>query len=107
MKIKLTYKDKEYVLEYNRNSCQVMESQGFVLDELDKKPTTMIPMLFRGAFLKNHRFVKPELIDEIFDDISNKDELIKTLGDMYAENVLVLFDDKEEESKNSKWEACD
>ena len=104
--IKITHNDKEYILEYNRDSCQRMESNGFVLDDIDKKPATMIPLLFSGAFLKNHRFVKAEIINEIFESLGDREKLIQKLGEMYAENLLVFFEDEDgKKGKNSKWEA--
>lgn len=105
--IKITHDDKEYTLEYNRASCQTMESNGFVLDDIDKRPATMIPLLFSGAFLKNHRFVKADTVNEIFESLGDKEKLIQKLGEMYAENLLAFFDEDESDKKgkNSKWEA--
>jgi hypothetical protein len=94
-KINLTYDKKEYVLEYNRQSVKTMENQGFVLEELTKKPANMIPMLFAGAFIKNHsgqNGVKRKVIDEIFDSIKDKTELMEALMEMYAETLGTLTD---------------
>ena len=54
-RIRIPSGDKKYVLEYTRKTASVMERSGFSLDELTDKPNTMIPMLFRGAFLANHK----------------------------------------------------
>lgn len=89
-KINLTYGKTEYTLEYNRQSVKTMESQGFVLEELTAKPMTMIPMLFAGAFIKNHRGAKRKVIDEIFDNIENRTELMEVLMEMYAETLSSL-----------------
>ena len=89
-KINLTYGKTEYTLEYSRQSVKTMESQGFVLAELTSKPMTMIPMLFSGAFIKNHRGMKRNLIDEIFDNIENKTGLMEALMEMYAETLSSL-----------------
>ena len=89
-KINLTYEKKEYVLEYNRQSVKTMENQGFILEELTKKPANMIPLLFAGAFIKNHsgkNGVKRKVIDEIFDNIDNRTELMEALMEMYAETL--------------------
>jgi hypothetical protein len=89
-KINLTYGKTEYVLEYNRQSVKTMENQGFVLEELTKKPANMIPLLFAGAFIKNHsgkNGVKRKVIDEIFDNIDNRTELMEALMEMYAETL--------------------
>ena len=93
MKINLTYDKKDYVLEYNRQSVKTMESQGFVLEELTAKPMTMIPLLFSGAFIKNHsgkNGVKRKVVDEIFDGLDDKSALVESLMEMYAETLSTL-----------------
>ena len=101
-KITLKYKDKDYELEYTRQSVRMMESQGFVLDQISSKPMTMIPMLFSGAFAKNHRGLKRALIDEILENISDKAGLINALIEMYAETLSSLTDETENEG-NAIW----
>ena len=101
-KITITFDKTEYTLEYNRQSVKTMEAQGFVLDELTSKPMTMIPMLFSGAFIKNHRSLKRALIDEIFDNINDKNGLMEALMEMYAETLSSLTDNAEAEG-NATW----
>ena len=98
-KINLTYDKKEYVLEYNRQSVKTMESQGFVLEELTAKPMTMIPLLFAGAFIKNHSGkdgVKRKVIDEIFEEIGDKTALMEALMEMYADTLGSLTESNSE-----------
>ena len=95
-KIVLNYENKEYVLEYNRQSVKTMEAQGFVLDEIAAKPMTMIPMLFSGAFIKNCRGTKRAVIDEIYEGIGDKTALMEALMEMYAETLTALTDDNGE-----------
>ena len=95
-KINLTYEKKDYILEYNRQSVKTMESQGFVLEELTAKPMTMIPLLFNGAFIKNHRGIKRNLMDEIFEEIGDKSALMEALMEMYAETLSSLTEDNGE-----------
>ena len=102
-KINLTYDKKEYTLEYNRQSVRTMESQGFVLDELSSKPVTMIPMLFNGAFIKNHRGIKRTIMDEIFDNIGDKTALMQALIELYAETLSSLTEDREDAEGNATW----
>lgn len=101
-KITITFDKTEYTLEYNRQSVKTMEAQGFVLDELTSKPMTMIPMLFSGAFIKNHRGLKRALIDDIFDNINDKSCLMEALMEMYAETLSSLTDNAETEG-NATW----
>ena len=100
-KINLTYEKKEYILEYNRQSVKTMESQGFVLEDLTAKPMTMIPLLFQGAFIKNHRGIKRNLMDEIFEELDNKTALMEALMEMYAETLGSLTDSTGE--GNATW----
>ena len=100
-KINLSYNKKEYILEYNRQSVKTMESQGFVFEELTAKPMTMIPLLFQGAFIKNHRGIKRNLMDEIFDEIGDKTALMESLMEMYAETLSTLTEGSGE--GNATW----
>lgn len=96
MYITLNHEEKEYVLEYNRQSVKMMESQGFVLGEIASKPMTMIPLLFSGAFIKNCKGVKRSLIDEIYKGIADKGGLMEALLEMYTETLSSLTDDSTE-----------
>ena len=60
-KITFTYGGKVYVLEYTRKSVEEMERRGFVAEDVLTKPLTVLPELFAGAFIANHRFTKRKL----------------------------------------------
>lgn len=105
-KVTLTYKKNDYTLEYNRQTIKTMESQGFVLDEVTAKPATMLPMLFSGAFYKNHRGIKRNLVDEIFEELKGKNDLMQLLMEMYAETLSSLISDDEEKG-NVTWARVD
>ena len=80
-----------------------MERQGFVASDITDKPMTVLPALFAGAFLANHKFVKREVVDEIFSKMTNKTELIGKLSEMYNEPILALVDEPEEAEGNIEW----
>ena len=103
--LRFTYQDKEYVLEYTRKSVAEMERKGFVASDIDSKPVTVLPALFAGAFLANHRYVKQEVIDEIYSKLTNKAELISKLAEMYNEPIKALVDEPEESAGNVDWAA--
>ena len=103
--LKFTYKDKDYCLEYTRKSVEMMEKQGFVASDISDKPMTVLPSLFAGAFLANHRFAKKEDIDEIFAKMTNKSELIGKLAEMYNEPIEALIGEPEESEGNVDWTA--
>lgn len=106
-KVTITYKQNEYVLEFSRATAQAVEDQGFVLDQLGDKPAKMIPLLVYGAFMKNNRGIKRNLVDEIYDNLIGKigkdgeDGFISVLAEMYAETVTSLTDDNTVDEGNA------
>ena len=103
--LRFTYQDKEYVLEYTRRTVEAMEKKGFVASDIETKPVTILPALFAGAFLANHRYVKQEVIDEIYSKMTNKQELIGKLAEMYNEPIMALVDEPTESEGNLDWTA--
>jgi len=103
--LKFTYKDKEYTLEYTRRTVAEMEKNGFVAGNVSDKPMTSLPTMFAGAFLAHHRYVKKDLVDEIFNHMTNKQELIGKLAEMYNDPIMTLIDEPEENEGNVDWTA--
>ena len=103
--LRFTYQGKEYCLEYTRKSVETMEKNGFVASDVQNKPITTLPALFAGAFLANHRFVKQEVINAIFEKMTNKGELIGKLAEMYNEPIMTLIDEPDEAEGNLDWTA--
>lgn len=103
--LRFTYQNKEYVLEYTRRSVEVMEKKGFVASDIETKPVTVLPALFAGAFLANHRYEKPDVIEKIYSMMTNKQELIGKLAEMYNEPIVALVDEPEESEGNVSWTA--
>lgn len=100
-----SYEGKEYTLEYTRRTIKQMEDEGFVARNIDDRPMTLLPALFAGAFKAHHRFVKPEVIDEIYANMPNKDKLIEKLAEMYNEPIISLVQEPEDTAKNVDWMA--
>lgn len=106
-KISISYLGKSYDLEYTRNTAAQIEDQGFSLDQLTAKPARMIPLLFHGAFLKHNRSIKPQLTDEIFKNLVDKDGedgeggIIGVLAEMYADAVKTLTDNQNADEGNA------
>ena len=101
------YKNKEYTLEYTRESVKQMEREGFVPSDIVDKPMLTLPKLFSGAFKAHHKFdVKQKQIDEIFELFANKQALVEKLAEMYAEPMETLMDsDNVNEGNAIAWEA--
>lgn len=100
------YKEKEYTLEYTRESVKQMEREGFVAGDIVNKPMLTLPKLFAGAFKAHHKYdVKQKQIDEMFDLFTNKTALVEKLAEMYAEPMETLMDDAKDEGNSIAWEA--
>lgn len=96
-----SYNGKDYTLEYTRNTIRQMESEGFVAADIETKPMSVLPDLFRGAFLAHHRFEKKPVIDDIYAHMTNKPVLIERLAEMYNEPISSLLDEPTE--GNVEW----
>jgi len=103
--LKFTYNDKDYTLEFTRRTVSEMEKKGFIAAEVENKPMTTLPALFEGAFLAHHRFEKKEVIDAIFAKMTNKEELIGKLAEMYNEPIMALVEEPTEAEGNVSWTA--
>ena len=103
--LKVTYNDKDYTLEFTRITVSEMEKKGFIAAEVENKPMTTLPALFEGAFLAHHRFEKKEVIDAIFAKMTNKEELIGKLAEMYNEPIMALVEEPSESEGNLNWTA--
>lgn len=99
------YEGKEYTLEFTRRTVGEMERKGFIASDITDKPMTTLPALFAGAFLAHHRFVKPEVIDNIFSKLTNKEDLIGKLAEMYNDPIISLVEEPEESEGNVNWTA--
>lgn len=102
-KICFTYNDRDYVLEYTKETIKQMESHGFVASRITEAPMTVLPDLFAGAFLANHKFTNRKIIDEIYGKMLNKSELIDTLSQMYSEPIKALTEDSGDEGNGIMW----
>ena len=101
--LRFTFENKDYVLEFTRKSVALMEKSGFVASDIKDKPITTLPALFAGAFIANHRFVKQDVIDEIYAKLTNKQDLIGKLAEMYTEPIMALIDEPDEKEGNLDW----
>lgn len=100
-----TYDGKDYTLEFTRRTVAEMEKKGFVASDITEKPMTTLPALFAGAFLAHHRFVKSDIIDNIYSKLTKKEDLIGKLAEMYNEPILTLVEEPEEAEGNLDWTA--
>ena len=95
-KISFSHEGKDYCLEYTRKTVKTMEDRGFVAARIVEAPMTILPELFAGAFLANHKFTDRKVIDAIFDKMQDKKALVDTLAQMYNEPIEALMTDADE-----------
>jgi len=100
-----TYDGKDYTLEFTRRTVAEMEKKGFIASDITEKPMTTLPALFAGAFLAHHRFVKEDIINEIYSKLTKKEDLIGKLAEMYNEPILALVEEPEKAEGNLDWTA--
>ena len=106
-KIRFTYKDTPYVLEFDRMSIKTLEANGFSVEEFIKKPMLNIELAFAGSFMKHHKKTKQTVIDEIFSKMKDKQKLVESLVQMIEETYSSLFDEPEDDEGNVEWEVED
>lgn len=100
-----TYEGKDYTLEFTRRTVAEMEKNGFIASDITDKPMTTLPALFAGAFLAHHRFVKEDIINDIYSKLTKKEDLIGKLAEMYNEPILALVEEPEKAEGNLDWTA--
>ena len=98
--ITFEYEGTKYTLEFNRNTIRTMENQGFRADEMGSRPMTMLPQLFAGAFQMHHRFLKRDVIEEIYSHMGNKEALMEKLAELYNAPMEALLSEPEDDKGN-------
>lgn len=97
-----TAEGTEYQLEFDRNSIVYLEKMGFSLETFSSQPMTQYPLLFKGAFFKNHRFMRDDEKEKLFENIKNRDKLMAALIEMVTESYQSLASSNDE--GNVDWE---
>ena len=101
-----TFEGHQYTLTFTRKTVQQLNQQGFRTEMITDQPAVGIPMLFNGAFLANHRVLKADIKDRIFEAIPDKMGFISKLLEAYVAPINEMLEDPPEDSeKNVKWEA--
>lgn len=97
---------REYTLTFTRDSVAKLEQRyDFKLEDMDAKPVSTMPLMFHGAFLAKHPYIKKEKTDAIFAKFTNKQALFDKLAEMYGDAMNTLIDEPEENEGNVTWEA--
>lgn len=90
---------EEYTLEFNRDSVRFAESRGFVIEDVEKYPMTLVYDFFYYAFRMHHRNMSKGQTDKIIDDcwggIGGIPEGVLTrLAELWAATFNPLVDEK-------------
>ena len=104
-KIEFDNNGKHFLLEYDRKTLAQMEEMGFNVNEMQNKPASMLPLAFRGLFLKNHRGISIQEIDDIYKKLPNKAKLTETISAMLLETYQSLQEEPGEEEGNIEWKV--
>lgn len=93
-----------FTLEFNRESVVFTNNQGFKATELVDNAEEMIPILFYGAFRKNHKNISRQRTDAIlFDKLQGlSKEVLERLIELYTAPRSTLFRENEGHSENPK-----
>lgn len=104
-KCSINVRDKDYVLQLNRESIVWLEEQGFIASDFDKKPLTYINMLWQSAFIANHKEVNPnlalKLLDAYQEEGGDVSEVVNFVIEEYQSFISALSDMKSKSKKKA------
>ena len=90
--------NREYTLEFDRDSVRFAESRGFKLEDVDEYVMTKVPEFFWYAFRMHHKSIAMNQAEEILKEIGGLNEAIaKRLVELYVQTYNSLGS---EETKN-------
>lgn len=104
----ITFKfgEKDYTLEYTRDTVRQMELSGFNIHDIDSKPQTCVEKLWNGAFLAHHRNEKASVVEAIYNKMPRKQDLLEALIELYNEPLNALLEEPDEDEEgNIEWRA--
>lgn len=103
-KITFTFDDKDYTLEFDRDSANRTAMGGLDVSKLSGEQILTGPkMIFEGALYKHHGRLSKRKVEEIFESFDEKAELIGALTEMYAQAVESVYSDG---SGKTQWEVA-
>lgn len=77
--------NKEYTLEFNRDTVKFAEQRGFVLADVDRFPMTKLPEFFWYAFRMHHPSFSLGQAEKLLDRMGGmSDALGRRLGELWA-----------------------
>lgn len=93
----------KYTLEFNRDTVDRMQRNGFVLDT-DRLYMSAKDLIV-GAFRMHHRKLDWDHIEPVWMAQNKRDELLKVLAEMFMEPTVTLMgtDEADDKDANPTW----
>ena len=104
MAITFEHKGTQYILEFTRDSIKQMERVGFSLDAIEDRPMSSCETLFRGAFSAHHPRISQATVQEIWEDMGDKNGLFEALVELYSVPFEAMLKEPEE-GKKIEWKV--
>lgn len=102
----LTYKDKEYVLDFDKASIMWAEERDIDFVNVINKPMTTVIGIFLAAFRKNHPEVDKNFVEEMLDDLGGvnniPENVIERLGKLWHQQ----FERMQSKEAKNLWTAA-
>ena len=96
-----TENNRDYTLEFNRDSIKFAEARGFVIDDVDKYKMTKIPEFFWYAFRMHHPSVSLAQAEKLLDRAGGLSEALgRRLGELWAVPFEALAPEEDGDEKN-------
>ena len=83
--IKDNENEKQYTLEFTRDSIKFAEQRGFKIDDVDAYPMTKVPEFFWYAFRAHHPSVSLNQAEKLLDRMGGMSEALgRRLGELWV-----------------------
>lgn len=97
-----------YELTFTRDSVEATERAGFQIGQYTQMTNLLSNSraLFYGAFIARNKGIKRKVVDEMFQHIEDKEDLMGVLLEMFmdASKSLLATDTEDKTTKNATWE---
>lgn len=93
-----TENNRDYTLEFNRDSIKFAEQRGFKLQDVDNFPMTKVPEFFWYSFRMHHPSVSMNQAEKLLDRLGGMSEALgRRLGELWAAPFEAITPEEGEE----------
>ena len=94
--------NREYTLEFSRESIKFAEQRGFKIQDVDNFPMSKVPEFFWYAFRMHHPSVSLGQAEKLLDRLGGMSEALgKRLGELWTVPFEALNPDDDGDEKNA------